>query len=128
MMGSQERIESSTAVERRGAERFSYRELVWFKLVEYKDEQAGDSVEGVSRSCDVSTGGLGLISSHPMPEGQNIFLEISGKGFEFSATGQVVYSRPIERNIHRVGVRFSALPPGNRIDLDRLISSCGSVL
>lgn len=124
-MGNEEKTESGNAVDRRRARRYAYRQLVWFKILEETADRTGDSVEGVSRSCDISTSGLGLISSVPMPVGKNAFLEIPAKGFKFSAMGTIVYSHRTEDDLHHVGIRFSVIPPNNRIDLDRLIESRG---
>jgi hypothetical protein len=121
MMVSEERVESVAGVDRRSTRRHAYRQLVWFKIMGEAADLAGDCLEGVSRSSDISTSGLGLVSSVPMPVGKSVFVEIPGRGFKFSAMGRVVYSCPLDGKFHRVGIRFSVIPPNSRVDLDRLI-------
>lgn len=90
--------------------------FVWYRLLEGE----GSEAEGVGRSCDISVGGVGMITPRPLPLDALVFLEIATREFNLSAVGRVRHSAPADGDTHRVGVSFVVVPPNDRVLLKRL--------
>jgi hypothetical protein len=79
--------------------------------------------EGISKTCDLSEIGIGLHTPQALPIGRMIFVEIAMQEFNLSAIGKILYSKPTTEGYHRVGVRFTIVPPNDRMLLMRHFGS-----
>lgn len=115
MTVNNDREASIKSEERRIAKRHSLVRFVWYKVLTNEFDQLESSLEGISKSCDISETGVGLYTTSPIPIGTPVFLEIATLKFNISCIGKVAYSRQSENNYFRIGVRFVLLPPNDRI-------------
>jgi hypothetical protein len=106
---------SIRSAERRITKRHSLVRFVWYKVLSNEFDQLESSLEGISKSCDISETGVGLYATSHIPVNTPVFLEIATLKFNISCIGKVAYSRQSEKNYFRIGVRFVLLPPNDRI-------------
>jgi len=107
----------------RAEERRSVVNFVWYRVLVDLDAEADDDLCGIARSCDVSASGVGIYTPRALPAGELIFLEIATRKGNLSGVGTIVYSRLVERGLHRVGIRLEIVPPNDRPLLARIIKS-----
>lgn len=115
MTAHKDREASIKSEERRITKRHSLVRFVWYKVIDKEFNQLESSLEGISKSCDISETGVGLYTTSHIPVNTPVFLEIATLKFNISCIGKIAYSRPSENNYFRVGVRFVLLPPNDRI-------------
>lgn len=123
MSGSEHGAEPTRGHERRNSPRLPMVRFVWYKLIDPPAAGAADPIsdEGICQLCDISSTGVGILVPKPMPKGSRIFLEISFVDCTISSVGEVMNTRPARTQLLRVGVRFVALPPNDRLLLNRLL-------
>jgi len=107
--------------ERRRSIRLPVINLVWYKTVESEWSDSGAAVEGVSKMCDISHNGVGLLTTQDLPLGKFVFLEVMGQKFNVSGVGVVVFRTKQGKNFWRIGIRFTIMPPNDKVVLDRFI-------
>ena len=105
--------------ERRRASRYALVHFVWFKVVEDDLEKTGASLEGICKISDISETGMGLYATVQVPVGKRAFFEIVTRHFNLSCVGEVVHSSKANERYYRVGVRFSIVPPNDRLLLSQ---------
>ncbi|MBN2496115.1 MAG: PilZ domain-containing protein [Deltaproteobacteria bacterium] len=108
------------------ATRYPTVNFVWYSILD--DESDGEELpsEGISKTCDISASGVGILVPRPLPVGKRIFLEVATKEFNLSAVGRVVYSKASMEGYYRVGVQFMVIPPNDRLRLARHFRSNGN--
>jgi hypothetical protein len=109
--------------ERRCSVRLPVITLVWYKTVESEWSDSGSAIEGVSKMCDISHNGVGLLVTQDLPLGKFVFLEVTGQKFNVSGVGVVVYKTREGKKYWRIGIRFTIIPPNDKIILDRFIQT-----
>jgi hypothetical protein len=115
MTVNKDREVSNRSEERRIAKRHSLVRFVWYKVLTNEFDQLESSLEGISKSCDISETGVGLHTTSPISIDTPVFLEIATLKFNISCIGKVAYSRKSENSYFRIGVRFVLLPPNDRV-------------
>jgi hypothetical protein len=108
---------------KRAEERRSVVNFVWYRVLVDLEEKADDELCGIARSCDVSASGVGIFTPRPLPSGELIFLEIATRKGSLSGVGTIVYSRQVERGLHRAGIRLEIVPPNDRPLWARILKS-----
>jgi len=109
--------------ERRRALRYSLIHFVWFKVVEEDPARTEESLDGICKIEDVSETGMGLFATVEVPVGKTAFFEIVTRHFSLSCVGRFVYCRKVDERYHRVGVRFSIVPPNDRLLLSQYFAN-----
>ena len=109
--------------ERRRASRYALVHFVWFKVVEDDPGKTAGSLEGICKIEDLSETGMGLFATVQVPVGRNAFFEIVTRHFSLSCMGRFVYSRKVDERYNRVGVRFSIVPPNDRLLLSQYFTN-----
>jgi len=107
----------ASPVDRRRAVRHPTVLFVWYKIL-VEDPDPPEHFEGVSKTCDISSSGVGVFTAWLLPVGKKVFLEIVTKEFNLSAIGRVVYARKIKDGYFRVGIEFEVMPPNDRTLFD----------
>jgi len=115
--------EESRDSKQRVAKRRSVVNFVWYRVLVDLSEESDDALCGIARSCDVSESGVGIFTPRPLPDGELIFLEIATRKGNLSSVGTIVYSRQVERGLHRVGIRLEIVPPNDRPILAKVLKS-----
>ncbi len=105
--------------ERRRAARYALVHFVWFKVLKEETDSTGDSLEAICKISDVSETGMGLYATVAVPVGKRAFFEIVTRHFSLSCVGRFVYSSKANERYYRVGVRFSIVPPNDRLLLSQ---------
>jgi len=77
--------------ERRCSTRLPVVNIVWYKILEDDWDAQESSLEGVSRMCDISHHGIGLLVTQDLPIGKHVFVEATLQKFSVSAVGVVVF-------------------------------------
>ena len=108
-------------MDQRQSRRLQSVSFIWYKILRDEAEQEDPADEGISKMCDISKSGVGLYVMRPMPVDKTVFIEITTKSFNFSAVGRIRYSRASDRGYFRIGIRFIAIPPNDRLLLSELI-------
>lgn len=109
--------------ERRRSTRLPIINLVWFKILEDEWEETESSMEGVSKMCDISHNGVGLVTTKDLPLSKHIFVEVTSQKFSVSAVGVVVFKTRQGPGFYRIGIRFKIMPPNDKLTLDSLIKN-----
>jgi hypothetical protein len=99
---------SGRRMPRRGAVK-----LIWYKVI-------GQPEEAIARSCDVSAGGIGLHTTHPVATGEEVFVEVITASGAVSFLGRVMHCRQ-QGEYHRVGLKIEAMPPNDRSPWKKLV-------
>ena len=108
--------------ESRRARRQSFITFVWYKCVGADGQHDAEGEEGLARSCDISEGGLGLVTSRPLPTGARLFVEITSRLGSLSLVARVTYCRPgSSAGTHHVGLDVEIVPPNDRKTLEQLL-------
>ncbi len=98
--------------ERRFYKRSNYEKSIRFNV------RKGDSpVDTISRSINISGGGIGITTNEPLSARQNVALEIAIPGYlkSIPARGEVVWTEDSpEENDYRAGIRFTNIDMYNR--------------
>lgn len=115
MKEKKESFSSPPNDERRITRRIPLVRFVWYKVLDRELDEVERSLEGISKSCDISETGVGLYTTQHIPIGTPIFLEIATKRFNLSCIGKVAYSRNADGKFFRIGIRFVLLPPNDRV-------------
>jgi hypothetical protein len=89
--------------------------FVWYQLIAGQADEVQKPVEGIAKSSNISTTGIGLLVTFSLPPDGIIFVEIATKEFNLSAVGRIIYSKPTEGSYHQVGIQFLAVPPNDRL-------------
>lgn len=109
--------------ERRCSARLPVVKLVWYKILEDEWDDSDSSIEGVSKMCDISHNGVGLVVTQNLPLGKHIFVEVTSYKFSVSAVGVVVYNKEQGKGFYRIGIRFKIMPPNDKLTLDGFIKN-----
>jgi hypothetical protein len=104
--------------EQRRAARHSLVSFAWYKRI---DEGADDDEEGVARSCDVSEGGVGIVTVRAFPTNARVLLELIARGSRITALGRVMHSAALPNGNFRIGIRIENVPPTCNLSWQRLI-------
>ena len=115
--------EETRESKQRAAKRRPVVNFVWYRVLIDLGEEGDDALCGIARSCDVSASGVGIFTPRPLPDGELIFLEIATRKGNLSGVGTIIYSRQVERGLHRVGIRLEIVPPNDRPLLGRILKS-----
>jgi hypothetical protein len=95
--------------------------FTWYRVLPEGEGSSRDD-QGISRTCDVSLGGLGLRLTRPLAVGAKLFLEMALGERTLSAVGMVMHARPRSGGGYRIGVKFLVMPPNDVLDLEALLS------
>jgi uncharacterized protein (TIGR02266 family) len=73
--------------------------------------------------CDLSQGGIGMVTAEPLTVGEEVTVTVQLSGFPkpLKLRGEVVHVRPDEPGQHHAGVRFGDLAPDRKGVLRDLI-------
>lgn len=86
----------------------------------------GNSFE--CRACDISAGGIGLITKYYLPKGLLLELEIEGVRFglqgKFKVKGEVIHCKNIPAHGYKCGVKFTEIANEYRAAISQFISVC----
>ena len=124
-MSEKEEKADSRGSPRKIATRYTTVNFVWYQVLGDLDAVQEDVVEGIAKSSDISTSGVGLLVPTGLPVGRLVFLEIATKTFNLSAVGKVVYSNLLEGGTQRAGIQFLVIPPNDRLLLLKHFGSHG---
>lgn len=105
--------------ERRQSARYLVVDFVWFTVIEENIDES-HLLEGLSRMCDISKGGIGIYVTEKLPLHKLVFLELAANKIRISAIGRIVNQRETEDGQYRVGIQFKIVPPNDRLTLARL--------
>jgi hypothetical protein len=103
--------------ERRSGQRHPFVALVWFCRLGPEDDDSKQLIDGLAKTADVSSTGLGFDSNEPIPPGERIFLEVSVRKVSVSCVARVVHCGFRRGGRFRIGVRFLIVPPNDRLVL-----------
>jgi len=103
-------------IENRAATRHITVNFIWYKII---DGEEKESIEGISKSNDISETGVGMLVTRLIPNGKRVFIEIATQKFNISAVGKIVYSKYEGEGFYRAGVQFLALPPNDLLLLKK---------
>lgn len=92
--------------ELRGAERRRVVSFAWYQVI-------GETEGGLARSCDLSSQGIGLVTTRVIDVGARVFVKLVHRGRAVSVVAEVMHCRP-EGHFHRVGMRLEIVPPIDR--------------
>jgi PilZ domain len=107
--------------EQRSSERFPLVTFCWYKRI---DDAAEDTEEAMGKLCDVSEGGVGLLSTKAAPVGARLLLEIVSKAGRVSLLGTVTYCVATgNRGGLRIGVKINTVPPNDRANWRKIVDS-----
>ena len=106
---------------KRRAQRKPVVAFVWYKLISGVAGGESAKVSGLARSCDVSDGGIGIVTSEHLPLGVRVFLEIATAIGNVSAVGAIMHCSEVERGYFRSGIQIEIVPPNDRALLPRLL-------
>lgn len=91
--------------------------FAWYKRI---DDYAMDEEEGVAQSCDVSQGGLGIVTSRPIPARSRVLIELVTEGYRLCVVGSVAFCTSLGDERYRLGVKMSFVPPTQRANWRKL--------
>ncbi len=112
---------TTSSLDRRSSKRHSAVDFVWYKVLKEKGSEQYSSLEGVSKMCDISKTGIGIYVTQKLPVGQYVFLELAANKLNLSAVGEIVSDIRIKENYYRVGIRFTIIPPNDRMTLTTVL-------
>ena len=93
---------------RRTAARRPYVNFIWYRVL-------GDHAdEGVARSCDLSSTGIGVVTPRDLAVGTLLMLEVMTTAGNLSAVAKVCHTRSAEGGCFRLGLELEAMPPNDR--------------
>ncbi len=95
--------------------------FVWYKLISSVAGGEPANASGIARSCDVSDGGIGIVTSEHLPLGVRVFVEIATAVGNVSIVGAVMHCSEVERGYFRSGIQIEIVPPNDRVLLTRLL-------
>lgn len=102
--------------DQRDSDRFTIVTICWYSIV-------GDSSpahEGLARSCDFSSTGVGIVTPRPVDQGARVFLEVASNRGQVSIVCAVAFCRKDEDDCYRVGLRLEIVPPSDLPTLKKL--------
>jgi hypothetical protein len=99
--------------------------FIWYKLLEDDNETSEYNSEGISKTCDISSSGIGIYVTTELPLGKLIFIEVAAHEFGISAVGKITNVRPSAKKYFRVGIHFTIVPPNDRLKLGEFLGSHG---
>jgi len=102
--------------EQRDSNRFTVVTFCWYSIV----GDSSEAHEGLARSCDFSSTGVGIVTPRPVDPGSHIFLEVASNRGQVSAVGVVAYCREDQDSCFRVGLRLEIVPPSDLATLKKL--------
>jgi hypothetical protein len=111
--------EPDPELEQRRTKRHPFIAFAWYKRV---DDRAASDEEGVARSCDVSDGGIGMVTTRPFPLNAYLFIELIAGESRISALGRVMHSSALTSGHFRVGVRVESVPPTCQLAWQQLLA------
>lgn len=89
--------------------------FAWFQVL-------GESEGGLARSCDLSSSGLGLVTSRAIEPGLRVFLKLMHRGRSVSVVGNVMHCRQ-EGALYRVGLQLEVVAPDDRTTIDWILQT-----
>jgi hypothetical protein len=110
--------ESRDQDEHRAEPRHGYVHFAWYKRI---DSSEKDGEEGVARSCDVSEGGVGMITSRPLPAGARLFIELICRDGRVAAIGTVAHADEAGNGCYRIGIRMEIFSPSAQLVWAQLV-------
>ncbi len=109
--------------DRRKRRRVPYIKFAWYRTVHdtsMGSEEDPDSLEGISRTCDISRTGIGIVVARPIAVGTLVFVEIATDQTNLSGIGKVMNSARIQSGMHRVGIHWLVVPPNDELLLGQM--------
>jgi hypothetical protein len=98
--------------------------FTWYKVLPIGGAGAsGDTPEGIARSCDLSSRGVGLVLSRPLAKDAWVFLEVGLSSGRVSMIGRVRHCRDLGSGLFRVGCAIEIVPPNDRQAVARFLGS-----
>ena len=95
--------------------------FVWYSVLPIEPAAEAAGTEGVARSCDLSTGGIGLVIARSVSAGAWLFLELGLRVGRVSVIARVRHCQPTEGGLFRLGCVIEAVPPNDRQTVARLL-------
>lgn len=85
------------------------------------DEEKNIIAQGMGRTLNISTAGILLETSEPVPEGKIVDMEIAMQDNIISTSGTVVHSNIESDNLYHTGIHFTKLSEEDKETLSKFI-------
>lgn len=85
------------------------------------DDEENIIAQGMGRTLNISTAGILLETSEPVPEGKTVDMEIAMQDNIISVSGTVVHSTEEKDNLYHTGIHFTKLSDEDKETLSKFI-------
>ena len=109
--------------DRRQNRRANYVKFAWYGTVHdasIGSEEEPDCPEGISKTCDISSTGIGIQVADPIALRTLVFIEIATDQANLRGVGKIANSWQVQSGLHRVGIRWLVVPPNDQLLLGQL--------
>ncbi len=110
--------------ERRATRRIKAAKLLQYTHfdAEHAEQRLVDEL-GMTRTLDLSEGGLAFLSSEPLPVAWGIAIDLASGDELLSLQARIVAVQEVEEGSYRIGTRFTGLSEEDRETLRRIVSA-----